>query len=56
MEMKKYKITAFAGMILMGISCVMACLSESVLWMNVGNVLLLASVAVMSYAFYYWRP
>lgn len=56
MEMKKYKMIALAGMILMGVSCVMACMSQSALWMNVGNVLLLGSVAVMSYAFYYWRP
>ena len=54
--MRKYKATALAGMILMGIGCVMACLAESALWMNVGNVLLLGSVAVMAYAFYYWRP
>lgn len=54
--MRKYKIIALSGMILMGIGCILACLSESMLWMNAGNGLLLGSVAVMAYAFYYWRP
>lgn len=54
--MMKYKITALAGLIIMGIGSFMACLAATAFAANIGNVLLVASIAVMGYAFYHWRP
>lgn len=54
--MTKYKITALIGLIIMGIGSFMACLATTASAEGIGNVLLIASILVMAYAFYHWRP
>ena len=55
-DVKKYKILALVGLIIMGIGSFMSCLAPTSTLCNVGNCILLASIAIMAYAFYYWRP
>lgn len=54
--MTKYKITAFIGLIIMGIGSFMACLASTSAFAAAGNVLMIASIVIMAYAFYHWRP
>lgn len=54
--MTKYKITALIGLIIMGIGSFMACLAATAPFATAGNVLLIASIVIMAYAFYHWRP
>lgn len=55
-SMTKYKIIALIGLIIMGIGSFMSCLAPTALLCNIGSGILLLSIAVMAYAFYYWRP
>ncbi|WP_191433504.1 hypothetical protein [Flavonifractor sp. An112] len=54
--MTKYKWIAFFGTVLMGISSFMACLGTSSNMLLAGSILLVISIVIMSYAFYFWRP
>ena len=51
-ELRKYKIAALIGIIVMGIGAFMACLSLIL----TGNVLLIASIFILIYAFSSWQP
>lgn len=51
-----YKLIAFIGTIIMGIASFMACLSVDSLIVNIGNALLILSIAVLFYAYSYWQP
>lgn len=55
-NMTTYKIGAFIGTVLMGIGSFMSCLAETSLMTNIGTGLLIISIIIMSYSFYYWRP
>lgn len=54
--MGKYKLAALIGMIIMGIGSFMACLCSTTSLIMVGNVLLIVSLFVMTYAFSSWQP
>lgn len=56
MEMRKYKIAALIGVIIMGIGSFMACLGNAAFITVTGNILLLISMAIMIYAFSFWQP
>lgn len=56
MDLTKYKISAFMGIITMGTGSFMACLSKSQTIMHIGNFLLVVSIAIMFYAFSKWQP
>lgn len=55
-NMKMYKMGAFIGTILMGIGSFMSCLAETSFMSHIGTGILIISIIVMSYSFYYWRP
>ena len=55
-ELRKYKIAALIGIIVMGIGAFMACLSTTSSLIMTGNVLLIASIFVLIYAFSSWQP
>lgn len=55
-NMTVYKIGAFIGTVLMGIGSFMSCLAETSFMANIGTGLLIISIVIMSYSFYYWRP
>nr|WP_294662483.1 hypothetical protein [uncultured Blautia sp.] len=55
-ELKKYKIAALIGIIIMGIGAFMACLCTASSLIMTGNVLLIASIFVLVYAFSSWQP
>ncbi len=54
--MGKYKASAVAGTVLMGISSFVACLAKDNGMILVGNAGLLISIAVMSFGFSKWQP
>ena len=54
--MTKYKWIAFFGTVLMGISSFVACLGTTPGILTAGSILLIISIIIMSYAFYFWRP
>lgn len=54
--MKKYKISAILGTILMGICSFLACISNNIALINIGNIGLLVSICIMSYGFSNWQP
>lgn len=54
--MKKYKISAILGTILMGICSFLACISTNIALINIGNIGLLVSIGIMSYGFSNWQP
>lgn len=56
MELKKYKVAAGLGTILMGLGAFMACLSEVSAVANSGNVLLIVSMIIMGYGYSKWQP
>lgn len=56
MDMKKYKIAALIGIIIMGIGSFMACLSTAAITGIIGNILLIVSMIIMFYAFSTWQP
>lgn len=55
-ELKKYKIAALIGIIIMGIGAFMACLCTASSLIMTGNILLIASIFVLVYAFSSWQP
>lgn len=55
-NLTKYKIIAFIGLIIMGIGSFMSCLAPTAAMCNVGSGILIASIIIMAYAFYFWRP
>jgi len=55
-ELKKYKIAALIGIIVMGIGAFMACLCTTSSLIMTGNVLLIASIFILIYAFSSWQP
>lgn len=54
--MGKYKLAALIGIIIMGIGSFMACLCSVPSFIMIGNVLLIVSLFVMTYAFSSWQP
>lgn len=54
--MKKYKITAAVGIVMMGISSFVTCLSSSAGISGMGNIFLLLSIVITIYAFSHWQP
>ena len=54
--MGKYKLAALIGMIIMGIGSFMACLCSAPALIMAGNVLLIVSLFVMTFAFSSWQP
>ncbi len=54
--MRKYKIAALIGIIVMGTGSFMACLCTESALIAIGNVLLVASLFIMAYAFSSWQP
>lgn len=55
-ELRKYKIATLIGIIVMGIGAFMACLCTTSSLIMTGNVLLIASIFVLIYAFSSWQP
>jgi hypothetical protein len=51
-----YKLLALIGTITMGIGSFMSCLGSDSLIVNLGTLLLVFSIILMSYSFYNWRP
>lgn len=56
MNTKKYKLTALIGIIIMGIGSFMACLATTATYITIGNVMLILSLVITTYAFSYWQP
>lgn len=56
MEMKKYKLAALAGIIIMGIGAFLACLSSTGAAVTIGNIMLVVSLVILIYAFSHWQP
>ena len=54
--MGKYKLAALIGTIIMGIGPFMPCLCSVPALIMAGNVLLIVSLFVMTYAFSSWQP
>lgn len=54
--MRKYKIAALIGTIIMGIGSFMACLASNSAVIMTGNVLLVISMFIMAYGFSTWQP
>lgn len=55
-NLRKYKIAALIGIIVMGIGAFMACLCTTSSLILTGNVLLIASIFILIYAFSSWQP
>lgn len=55
-EMKKYKLSAIIGVVIMGIGCFMSCLATSVLTGHVGDALIIISLIPAIYGFSTWNP
>lgn len=56
MDMKKYKLAALIGIIIMGIGSFLACLASAGTVIMVGNILLVISLFILIYAFSHWQP
>lgn len=56
MNKTKYKLAALFGMIIMGIGSFMACLCSTDFLMMLGNVFLIISIFILTYAFSFWQP
>ncbi|MGN0405681.1 MAG: hypothetical protein ACI4F1_10700 [Bariatricus sp.] len=56
MEMKKYKMAASAGIIIMGIGSFMSCLANAASAVIAGDILLILSILILIYAFSNWQP
>lgn len=56
MELKKYKISALIGIIIMGLGAFMACLSNVSEIIILGDILLILSLLIMGYGFSKWQP
>lgn len=55
-NLNKYKKIASFGTILMGVGSFMSCLASTKTFSTIGTVILVISILIMSYGFYYWRP
>lgn len=55
-NMKRYQIAAGVGTLVMAVGSFMACLSTETVVANVGNVLLIVSIAISTYGFSSWQP
>lgn len=56
MSLKKYKLAALAGTIVMGFGAFMACLCTTQPLIIAGDVLLGASILIMTYGYSGWQP
>lgn len=54
--MRRYKLAALIGTIIMGISSFVACLAQNPALITAGNVGLIISIGIMSYGFNTWQP
>lgn len=55
-NLKRYKLAALIGTVIMAIGSFMACLSTDSTVAVVGNVLLVISIAVSAYGYAVWQP
>ena len=55
-DLRRYKLAALIGTIIMAIGSFMACLCEDAVPANIGNVLLVVSIVVMLYGYSKWQP
>lgn len=56
MEMKKYKLAALIGIIIMGIGAFLACLATKGAAVTIGNIMLVISLVILIFAFSHWQP
>ncbi|MEG1306236.1 MAG: hypothetical protein RSD00_03360 [Bacilli bacterium] len=54
--MKRHKISALLGVVIMGISAFIACTSEVTAIICTGNMGILFSIGIMAYGFTHWKP
>lgn len=54
--MNRYKFSALAGTVLMGIGSFMACLAKAPVSICMGNLLLAISILIMIYGYSKWQP
>ena len=52
----RYKLAALLGTVIMAIGSFMACLCVDPVPVNIGNILLLVSIAVSVYGYSFWQP
>lgn len=55
-NIKKFKMFALLGIILMGIGSFVSCLSTVDLYRNLGTLVLLTGLVLSIIGFYKWRP
>ncbi|MDY2986157.1 MAG: hypothetical protein SOR77_00850 [Peptoniphilus sp.] len=53
---KKYRILAIIGIVLMGIASFMSCLATSKMYINIGTILLCISIVLSIIGFSRWQP
>ena len=56
MDLKKYKVSAVIGIVMIGIASFVACLAENPLLVYIGNGALLAGLAASAFGFSKWQP
>lgn len=56
MDMRKYKLAALIGVIIMGMGAFMSCLAASEPVIITGDALLIVSIGILLYAFSHWQP
>lgn len=55
-NLSRYKLAALIGTIIMAVGSFMACLCQESVPANIGNVLLIISIAIMLYGYSKWQP
>ncbi len=55
-NLTRYKWIAFLGLLLMGIGSFLSCLAPTPVLCNIGSAILILSMMILGYAFYFWRP
>lgn len=55
-KIRQGRLFAIVGIFVMAIGSFMACLCNSSSGTNIGNILLILSLALTTYGFTYWRP
>lgn len=55
-QFKRGKKVAWLGMFLMAIGSFASCLGTTTLTITIGTIILVTSLVVTTYGFYYWQP